>query len=72
MAHVSLRVSEEEKNTIEAYAKLQGMSVSEAMKEAFFEKLEDEYDFKVIEEYERSKPQEVYSHDEVGKLLGIN
>ena len=55
MPHVSLRVSEQEKNWMESYAKLQGTNLSDAIKNAFFEKLEDEYDLKTIRDYEAEK-----------------
>ncbi|MDL2252651.1 DUF6290 family protein [Ruminococcaceae bacterium OttesenSCG-928-I18] len=71
MAHVSLRVSDQEKAMMESYANLHGVSLSEAVKEAFFEKLEDEYDLKLIAEYEANPPTRTYSHEEVGKMLGI-
>jgi len=74
MPHVSLRVTEQEKNWMESYAKVQGINLSEAIKEAFFEKLEDEYDLKAVREYEEEKAKgnmKLYSHDEVGKMLGL-
>lgn len=75
MAHVSLRVSDEEKKWMESYAKLHGVNLSDAVKSAFFEKLEDEYDLKTIQEYEADKKKgviEFYSLDEVKKELGLN
>jgi predicted DNA-binding protein len=75
MPHISLRVTEEEKGWIEGYAKLQGASVSDAIKEAFFEKLEDEYDLKVALEHEKEKAagnMKYYTLDEVKEMLGFN
>jgi len=75
MPHVSLRVTEQEKNWMESYAKLQGVNLSEAIKEAFFEKLEDEYDLKAIREHEAEKADgnvKYYSHTEVKEMLGLN
>ena len=46
----SIRLSAEEKNLAESYAKLHSMSVGEAFKKALFEKIEDEYDIAVGEE----------------------
>ena len=74
MPHVSLRVTEQEKKWMESYAKVQGINLSEAIKEAFFEKLEDEYDLKAVREYEEEKAKgnmKHYSHEEVGKMLGL-
>jgi chorismate mutase len=73
MAHISIRVSDEEKKLMESYAQLQGTNLSEAIKKAFFEKLEDEYD---LSEYDRAmseykKNPVTYSHDEIGKILGL-
>ena len=74
MPHVSLRVTDEEKNLMESYAKLLGLSLSEAIKAAFFEKLEDEYDLQSVREHEAEKAQGVvayYTHAEVKELLGL-
>lgn len=46
----SIRLSAEEKNLAESYAKLHSMSVGEAFKKALFEKIEDEYDIVIGEE----------------------
>ena len=71
MAHVSLRVSDQEKSWMESYANLHGVSLSDAIKTAFFEKLEDDYDLSVISEYEREKPVKFYSMSEVISELGF-
>ena len=46
----SIRLSEEERNLAESYAKLHALSLGEAFKKALFEKIEDEYDIAVAEE----------------------
>ena len=71
MAHVSLRVSDQEKAIMENYAQLHGISLSDVLRDVFFEKLEDEYDLKSIAEYEANPSTKLYSHDEVGRMLGI-
>ena len=52
------RMTEEEKKLADAYAKLNGVSLSEAIKRAFFEKIEDEYDIALadmaLREYEKN------------------
>ncbi|MDD4698933.1 MAG: DUF6290 family protein [Oscillospiraceae bacterium] len=72
MPHISLRVSEQEKILMENYANLHGLNLSEALKNIFFEKLEDEYDLKYIREYENNPDKKFYSFEEVKKELGIN
>lgn len=75
MAHISLRVTDNEKSWMENYAKLHGINLSDAIKSAFFEKLEDEYDLNIIKEYEAYKKKgnvKYYSLDEVKKDLGID
>lgn len=69
MAHVSLRVTDQEKGLMESYAKLHGVNLSDAIKSAFFEKLEDEYDLRWIEKYEADET--TYTHEEVGRMLGL-
>ncbi|WKY45133.1 DUF6290 family protein [Eubacteriaceae bacterium ES2] len=72
MAHVSLRVTDQEKLWMESYAKLNGVNLSEAVKDAFFEKLEGEFDLKVVAEYEDEPNKMAHPHDEVKKMLGID
>lgn len=60
---------------MESYAKVHGIKLSDAIKEAFFEKLEDEYDLKAIREYEEEKAKgnvKYYSVDEVKNRLGLD
>ena len=53
----SIRLTEEEKDLAESYAKLHSLSLGEAFKKALFERIEDEYDVTVandaFEEYVR-------------------
>ena len=70
---VSIRMDEEEKKLADAYAKLHGMSLSEAMKRAYFDKIEDEIDIALadiaLKEYEKNP--KTYTLDEVMKELGL-
>ncbi len=54
----SIRLTEEERNLAESYAKIHSISIGEAFKQALFEKIEDEYDIVVANEaygeYEKS------------------
>lgn len=75
MAHVSLRVTDEEKNWMESYANLHGLNLSDAIKDAFFEKLEDEYDLQCVRDYEAEKAKgnvRYYSLGEVKEDLGLD
>lgn len=72
MAHISLRVSEEEKEWMESYAEINGISLSDALKLALLEKMEDEHDLKIIKEYENEKDTINFcSHDAMKNILGI-
>lgn len=46
----SIRLTEEEKNLAESYAKIHSLSLGEAFKRALFERIEDEYDVKIANE----------------------
>ena len=46
----SIRLSTEEKNLAESYAKLHNLSLGEAFKKCLFEKIEDEYDIAIAKE----------------------
>ncbi len=70
---ISIRMSNEERQLADAYAKLNGVSLSEAIKRAYFEKIEDEYDIALadaaLREYEKNP--KTYTHDEIKKMLGL-
>ena len=70
---ISIRMTEEEKRLAEAYAKLNGMSLSEAIKRTFFDKIEEEYDVAMadaaLREYEKNP--KTYSLEELKKELDL-
>jgi len=71
---ISVHVTDDQKKVIRKYASSRGLSVSEAMRVAIFEIMEDEYDIalakKALEEWEKDG-KKVYTHEEVGKELGF-
>ncbi len=46
----SIRLTEQEKNLAESYARIHSISLGEAFKRALFEKIEEEYDLAVFDE----------------------
>ena len=46
----SIRLTEDERNLAESYARLHSYSLAEAFKRALFEKIEDEYDVTIAQE----------------------
>ncbi len=46
----SIRLTQEERNLVNSYAKLHDATVGEVFKKALFEKIEDEYDLAVASE----------------------
>ena len=70
---ISIRMTEEEKQLADAYAKLNGTSLSEAIKKAYFEKIEEEYDIALADaamrEYEKNP--KTYTLEELMKELGL-
>lgn len=46
----SIRLTPEERNLAESYARLHSITLSEAFKKALFEKIEDEYDVAIANE----------------------
>lgn len=55
MATISLRVPDSELNAFKAYAKLNNLTLSEIIRNTMLEKIDDEYDLKVFENYEKEK-----------------
>lgn len=70
---VSIRMTEEERQLADAYAKLNGVSLSEAIKKAYFEKIEEEYDIAIADAAMREykKNPKTYTLDELMKELGL-
>ena len=70
---ISIRMTDEEKQLADAYAKLNGVSLSEAIKRAFFNEIEEEYDIALADETlrEYEKDHKMYTHEEVKKILGL-
>lgn len=70
---ITVRLDCDDKEIVARYARTKGRSVSDVVREAILEKIEQEYDLEVyrqaIEEY-RANPVS-YSLDEVARLLEI-
>ena len=70
---VSIRMTQEEKKLADAYARLSGVSLSEAIKRAYFDKIEEEYDIALadaaLKEYEKNP--KTISHEDMKKLLDL-
>ncbi len=73
MAVVSVRMNEEESRLFMSYAKLHGLSISEAYKRALLKKIEDEFDAAdLIEAAARfEKEPKTHSLDELRKTYGL-
>lgn len=52
---ISVRVSAEDKALFEKYAKMHGLSLSEFVRQTVMERIEDEYDLKLLEAYEAER-----------------
>ena len=75
MPHISLRVTEEERIIMESYAKVQGLNISEAIKNVFFQRLEDDFDLQRIQEHRARKARgdvKMYSLAEAEAELGLD
>lgn len=74
MSTITIRLNEDEQRTFNEYAKLYDMPLSTLFKKTLEERIEDEIDMKMIKEYEEDVKNgnfEVYTHDEVKKILGL-
>ena len=71
--NIVITLNNEEAFLISKYAKLKNISISELFRQAVLERIEDDYDSqeydKAIKEYEANPV--TYSHDDVGKTLGL-
>ena len=71
---MSVRMSEADQKLIQDFAKLYNMTASEFVRRAVMEKIEDEVDIRIAKQaYEEYEADPVtYTHDEVGRMLGLN
>lgn len=71
---ISVRVNEDERNILNKAAMIYGGGVSSMIKKLVFEKLEDDFDLKIMQEYEQKRANgllELYTPDEVWKEIGV-
>ena len=69
---ISIRCSSEDENLIKKFAAIKKQSVSEFLRQAALEKIEDEYDLKLVKDYlDKKEKMSFYSANEVEKELGI-
>ena len=69
---LSLRLSSEDERLIRNYARYNQLTVSEFLRMAALERIENEYDLQALKEYEERKVAgevKLYSHDEVWSHL---
>jgi len=70
---ISIRLNQKESELIRKYAELNGKTVSEVMREAIFEKIEDEFDIYLYENAmkEFEKDNKTYTISEARKILDL-
>ncbi len=70
---ISVRLNDKDTALIKAYAEMNNISLSELIRNAVMEKIEDEYDLecykKAMQEYKENP--KTYTMDEVKKELGL-
>ena len=58
MSVVSIRFNDEEEEIVKNYVKSKGTNLSQYIKDIIFEKIEEEYDLKLVQEYIKAKSEE--------------
>lgn len=68
---ISVRLSDKDTELIKAYAEMNGISLSDLVRKAIIEKIEDEYDLKcyyeAMKEYKENP--KTYTHEEFKKMM---
>lgn len=71
--NISVRLNEEDTKLIKTYAKINNISLSDLIRKAVLEKIENEYDLeyykKAVEEYEKNP--KTYTMQEIKEELGL-
>lgn len=73
MTILSVRLSDEEYNALSSYAKTSGKSMNKALKDTFFEMLEEQYDIELFDKAyaEYLKNKKTYTTDQLLEELKI-
>lgn len=74
MASINIRLSEEDKKVIEEYAKFEGKNLTSFIRDSVFEKIEDDYDYRIaVEAYQEWEEDnfETISFEKVKEEYGI-
>lgn len=70
---ISVRLNDKDTELIKAYADMNNISLSDLVRNAVLEKIEDEYDLecykKAMEEYKKNP--KTYTHEEVKEMMKI-
>ena len=70
---ISVRLNDKDTELIKAYAKLNNISISDLVRDAILEKIEDEYDlecyYKALEEYKKNP--KTYTTDELKQMMEL-
>ena len=70
---ISVRLSDKDTELIKAYAKMNNISLSDLVRNAVLEKIEDEYDLKsyyeAMKEYKKNP--KTFTHEEVKEMMRI-
>ena len=70
---ISVRLSDKDTKLIKAYADINNISISDLIRNAVIEKIEDEYDLKcyyeAMEEFKKNP--KTYTHEEVKKMMEL-
>lgn len=71
---ISVRLNDEDSRLFKKYAELNNMTISELVRQAIMERIEDEYDLNVyyeaMEEFKKNPI--TYTHEEVKRMLELD
>lgn len=71
MATMTLRINEEDSELIKKYIQLHGLTISEFARQSMIEKIEDEYDLKILRQAMAEDDGMRISHEELMKEFGL-
>ena len=72
MTTMTLRVDDDDAKLIRRYAEFEGRSISEFIREAVFEKIEDEADLRELRKAIAEDDGTRYTHEQMLKELGLS
>jgi len=71
MTTMTLRINEQDSDLIKNYVQMHGLTISEFTRQAMLERIEDDYDLRILRQAMAEDDGQRISHEEIMKEFGL-